>query len=89
MRTTRSRRAGDVLGDDHSPDLEALVATARPLAEDAPLPFHMGNGNCLRADAPAGTLITAEMVEPPADSTLWMLRRQQDQHFFAETPHHA
>jgi len=81
MRATRTLRAGETLGTDHSPDLEALMAPAHSVTKDTPLPLHMGNSNRLRVDVPAGTIITAEMVDAPPDSALWALRRQQDQHF--------
>lgn len=85
MRTTQPLNAGETLGNDHSPQLEALMATAAPVADGNPLPLHMGNGNRLRVDLPAGTIITAEMVEPPPSSALWALRRQQDHHFLGHS----
>ena len=51
---------------------------AEPVAAAAPLPFHLGSGNRLACDVAAGTVITAAMVEPPRDSTLWALRQEQD-----------
>jgi predicted homoserine dehydrogenase-like protein len=54
---------------------------AQPVTTGAPLPLHMANGNPLRVDVPAGTLLTTELVEPPADSALWALRAEQDRHF--------
>lgn len=81
MRATRDLSAGETLGNDHSPDLEALLGPAQPLADDAPLPLHLGNGNRLAVDVPAGTVITGGMVQPPADSALWRLRAEQEQAF--------
>jgi predicted homoserine dehydrogenase-like protein len=40
----------------------------------------MANNRLVR-DVPAGTIITAEMVEPPRDSLLWSLRRELDEVF--------
>ena len=31
--------------------------------------------------SPAGTIITAEMVEPPKESVLWTLRREMEEAF--------
>jgi predicted homoserine dehydrogenase-like protein len=80
-RTRVDLKAGCIPGDDHSPDLQALLRPAQAVQTGTPLPFHMGNGNPLAVDVPAGTVITAEMVAPPLGSTLWSLRVQQDQHF--------
>ena len=76
-------KAGDPFPGDHSPKLQSLMLPAAPVAAAAPLPFHLGNGNPLVCDLPAGTVITGAMVRPPADSTLWALRREQDAHFLS------
>ena len=75
--------AGEVLPGDHSPRLKFLMTPAAPLRSGGPLPFHLASGHPLTCDAPAGTPITAAMVAPPADSTLWALRREQDAHFLS------
>ena len=80
-RTRVDLKAGETLPGDHSPKLQSLMLPAVPVTDAAPLPFHLGNGNPLACDVPAGTMITAAMVEPPADSTLWALRKEQDAHF--------
>lgn len=72
---------GEMLPGDHSPRLKFLMTPAAPLSDDAALPFHLASGNPLTCDAPAGTPITAAMMAPPADSTLWALRREQDARF--------
>jgi predicted homoserine dehydrogenase-like protein len=72
-------RAGDVWGSDHDPRFQVLMQPARPLGDDSPLPFHMGNGHRLAVDVPAGAQLTGRMVEAPQGSDLWALRRQQDQ----------
>lgn len=87
MRTTRAMRSGDMLGNDHAPGMEALMAPAQPVQPGVPLPLHMGNGNPLRRDIAPGTVITAEMVAPPDDSVLWALRREQDQLFLEQSSH--
>jgi predicted homoserine dehydrogenase-like protein len=38
-------------------------------------------GHLLRREVPAGTVMTAEMVEPPPDSGLWRLRREMEETF--------
>lgn len=80
-RSRRHLRAGQLFGDDHSPELQALIRPAASVQGKAPLPFHMGRGNPFTVDVPAGTIITAEMVKPLVDSVLWQLRRQQDELF--------
>ena len=80
-RTTRALTAGTVVGGDHSPDLQALMRPAAPLGSGHALPLHMASGNRLTMAVAAGTVITAEMVEEPADSILWALRREQDAAF--------
>jgi predicted homoserine dehydrogenase-like protein len=84
-RAAEDLKAGERIGSDHSPKLKALMRPARPVTEGAPLPLHMANGNPLRVDVPAGTILTPEMVQPPADSSLWALRAEQDRHFLTES----
>jgi predicted homoserine dehydrogenase-like protein len=84
-RAAEDLKAGEPVGNDHNPKLKALMRPAQPVTVGAPLPLHMANGNPLRADVPAGTILTAEMVQPPADSALWALRAEQDRHFLGET----
>ena len=80
-KSTRQLKAGTILGGDHSPDIDAAILPASPVANGNPLPLHLLDGVRLSKDVAAGTLITQEMVEPPLDSLLWSLRRQQDAHF--------
>ena len=74
-------KAGTILGSDHSPDIDASILPASPIANGNPLPLHLLDGVRLSRDVAAETLITTEMVDPPLDSLLWSLRRQQDAHF--------
>ncbi len=69
---------GEVVEDDHSPKLLALMRPAVPVAPGAPLPMHMAIGKVLLQDVPAGTLLTVGMVAEPPDAPLWALRREQD-----------
>ena len=80
-KSTRQLKAGTILGGDHSPDIDAAILPASPVANGNPLPLHLLDGVRLSKDVVAGTLITQEMVKPPLDSLLWSLRRQQDAHF--------
>lgn len=83
IRATRDLEAGTVLGGDHSPEIEAFIGPAAPLADGRPLPTHLANGNPLTRPVPRGTVITREMVVAPADSPLWALRARQDACFFS------
>ena len=74
-------KAGTILGGGHSSDIDAAILPASPIATDNPLPLYLLTGNRLSRDVAAETVITQEMVDPPSDSLLWALRRQQDAHF--------
>ena len=84
-RATRDLAAGEVLGNDHSPDhspdLETVMLPAQPLRDGNLLPLHVGTGLRLVQDVAAGTLITTGMVGEPEGSVLWTLRREQDASF--------
>jgi predicted homoserine dehydrogenase-like protein len=80
---TRDMTAEEILGDDHDLSLKASLIPAFRLSESSPLPAHLLNGKRLKRDIPAGTLITTDMVEIPADSSLWELRLEQDKVFLA------
>jgi predicted homoserine dehydrogenase-like protein len=86
IRAARDLEAGTVFGGDHSPETEAFIGPAAPLADDRPLPTHLANGNRLARPVAQGTVITKEMVVVPADSALWRLRARQDACFFSEPP---
>ncbi len=77
----RSMAAGEQIGNDHSPDLRALMAPARALAPANPLPLHLGNGNLLWKNLAEAALLTGDAVVEPEQSTLWQLRREQERHF--------
>ncbi len=74
-------KAGTILGGGHSGDIDAAILPASPIAKGNPLPLYLLTGNGLSRYVAAETLITEEMVDSPADSLLWSLRRQQDAHF--------
>ncbi len=74
-------KTGDLIGTDHSANLEYLMRPALPVAPSNPLPFHMASGNALCRDVPAGELITASAIRARDDDPLWTLRDEQDAHF--------
>jgi predicted homoserine dehydrogenase-like protein len=41
----------------------------------------MMGDNWLTRDVPAGTIITADMLQRPTDSLLWTLRREMEEAF--------
>lgn len=61
----------------------AQMTSARALGADAAVPHYLLPGGRARVDIPAGTVVTGAMIEPPADSVLWRLRREQDALFAA------
>lgn len=81
VRTRIALKAGDRLGDDHLKEYEMLMLPAQPLAAGAQLPFYLGMRQRLKADVPAGAILTVDMIDEPPHSVLWELRRQQDRHF--------
>lgn len=58
--------------------LKPLIVPATAVEGGNPLPLNMAYGNRIKVDVPAGTILTCEMVEPPAESNLWTLRQEQD-----------
>ncbi|MTH78536.1 NAD(P)H-dependent oxidoreductase [Paracoccus aestuariivivens] len=77
----RDIKAGEVFGNDHDPMMTARIVPARPVAQGNLATAHLLTGNRAAVDIPAGTAITYDMVEEPAHSTIWALRREQDQTF--------
>ena len=60
---------------------EHIIVPASPIDNLSPIPLYMALGNQLKADVPAGSILTCDMLEAPAYSRLWELRKQQDQAF--------
>ena len=77
-RAREDMRAGEVVGSDHSPKLRAIMQPALPVTPGDAIPLHMASGRRLVCDVSAGAPLLVEMVEEPADSALWFLRREQD-----------
>jgi len=86
-RAARDLPAGTVLaiGDQHTHSVSVLepnLVDAGPARDGRPLPYYMATGNRLARAVRAGEYLTADMVEPPRESTLWRLRAEQDATFF-------
>jgi predicted homoserine dehydrogenase-like protein len=84
-RTERPLAAGTTLalGERHAVfGVAPELAEAAPARDAHPVPYYLAAGCRLRADAPAGALVTRAMLEVPADSALWRLRDEQDAKFF-------
>ena len=73
--------AGEVFGNDHSPQLTARIIAGTPIGSGNAASAHLLTGNRATVDIPKGTVITYDMVERPADSVLWELRELQDSTF--------
>jgi len=66
-------------GHHHDIDgVEPLLVDAGPIGDGRPLPFTMVANSRLTREIRPGTVLTAGMVEEPAESVLWRLRGQQD-----------
>jgi predicted homoserine dehydrogenase-like protein len=84
-RTNKPLKAGTTLeatGHHHQIDgVDGLLVPARRAEGPNPIPFYMMANHILTRDLPAGTVIAAEMVEPPKESLLWRLRRELENAF--------
>jgi predicted homoserine dehydrogenase-like protein len=76
-------KAGEIFGNDHSQQLKARIVPAHPISQGNAACAHLLTGNRAAVDIKAGTVITYEMVEEPAGSILWDLRRKQDKEFLS------
>ena len=61
--------------------VEGLLVEALRAEGGNPVPFYMMGDNRLTRDVPAGTIITADMLQRPTDSLLWTLRREMEEAF--------
>jgi predicted homoserine dehydrogenase-like protein len=81
-RTNKPLKAGTILeatGHHHQIDgVDGLLVPARRAEGPNPIPFYMMANNTLAQDIPAGTVISADVVEPPKESFLWTLRREME-----------
>jgi predicted homoserine dehydrogenase-like protein len=71
------------MGERHAViGVEPELADAAPARGANPMPYYLAAGCRLRADVPAGALVTRDMLDAPRDSVLWALRDEQDAKFF-------
>jgi len=61
--------------------IEPLIFSYSSIENGHPIPFYMAVGNRIKKDVSAGTVLTCELIEEPADTRLWQLRREQDKTF--------
>ena len=84
-KTNQPLKAGTILevtGHHHQiHGVDGLLVPARAATGANPIPFYLMGGNRLLRDVPTGTVISAEMVEPPKASLLWSLRREMEKTF--------
>jgi len=84
-RTSQSLPAGTLLtvaGHHHQiAGVDGLLVEARRTEGGNPVPFYMMGDNRLTCDVPAGTIITADMVQKPTNSLLWTLRKEMEKEF--------
>lgn len=84
-RTTQFLPAGAILtvaGHHHQiAGVEGLLIEALRAEGGNPIPFYMMGDNRLTRDVPAGTIITADMVQKPTNSVLWTLRQEMEKEF--------
>jgi predicted homoserine dehydrogenase-like protein len=77
-------KAGNSIPLDHegnTDSFEYLIMPASAIDKGNPIPFYMAAGNQIKCDVSAGTIMTCDMIAEPENSSLWELRRQQDQMF--------
>jgi predicted homoserine dehydrogenase-like protein len=80
-RTLRPMKAGEKINSDDDLHMKALLMPAVAVKNGAPLHSYVYHGLKLKRDIPAGTVITLDMVDVPADSLLLKLRKEQDNYF--------
>ena len=94
-RSRRDMKAGEIFemlprghagrkGSIMAGDVEGFFTPARAVEGNVPVPMLMLAGNPLIVDVAKGSVITCEMISPPADSALWDLRERQDRHFLGD-----
>ncbi len=80
-RARRDLAAGTVFTMDEIEDgglFQPLMVPAVRATGDAPLPLYLAAGHRLARKVSAGAMLTVSAMEPPGDSRLWPLRREQD-----------
>jgi predicted homoserine dehydrogenase-like protein len=79
----REIKAGEILENDHSLQMTGRLVPAAAIAPSRYACAHLVTGNRARRDIARGTTITYDMVEEPAASVIWRLRRLQDKTFLS------
>lgn len=74
-------KKGECFRGDRDERMQASIVPATCMSPDAPVPAHMLNGNTASRDIKAGELITYSMIVKPEQSTLWELRKLQEETF--------
>jgi len=70
------------LGHDHAiAGVMPEILPAEKMAPDNPIPYYMAAGNSLKHTVKAGELLTYGMIDRDPKSSLWKLRREQDELF--------
>ncbi|SHI25620.1 NAD(P)H-dependent oxidoreductase [Desulfosporosinus lacus] len=80
-RAVRDLPAGTLCGNDRDRNMSSFIAPAAVKSGTNPIPAHLLNGNKLKMDVKAGSVITYDMVQEPESSVLWDLRGKQEKFF--------
>ena len=76
----RALRAGEMLDafPEDSRQVGSRIVSRTEVDDGSLLPLSLAAGRRMSTEAPAGTVLTRDMVELPDDSPLSRLRREQD-----------
>jgi predicted homoserine dehydrogenase-like protein len=77
-RAAKDLPAGTVCKNDKDPNMDSFIVSTIRKSPTNPIPAHLLNGNKLKVDVKAGSIITYDMVEEPENSLLWNLRTKQE-----------
>lgn len=80
-RAERDILKGEPLGNDHDLNLKALIVDSTKRAPKSYVPGHMVTGNIAVRNIKKGEIITYDMIEDKSDTTLWKLRKEQEETF--------
>ncbi len=80
-KTLRPMKAGETINSDDELSMKPMLMPAAAAKDGNPLHTYAFHGMKLKRDVPAGTFITYDMVDVPADSVLLKLRKESDKHF--------
>lgn len=58
--------------------LDGYLLPAAPVKPNGRVPYYLADGTVLKRDIAEGEYLTADMLDPPADSVIWRLRGEQD-----------